>query len=246
MSYLSEVLADSPAFLYRLDELSGTVVADSSGNGQVGTYQGGPTLAGVPLITDGKSVTFTATSWAFNNVALLLASTGAFTVEAWFKRASAPAGNLQMFASDNATGPQRMFQLAVLGGIGGGTPDGSIDFFVVNNGGTGIDTISKVNYCDGNRHHAVGTYDGTVGPSLYIDGVLVAQPGGTVALSTGTSMGPVVGAGFNGSSFIQPFIGTLDEVAAYKSALSAGRVLAHYNAGIDPGRGAPLPILSGP
>jgi hypothetical protein len=38
MSYESEVLADNPLFYGRLDELSGTVITDISGNGNHGTY----------------------------------------------------------------------------------------------------------------------------------------------------------------------------------------------------------------
>jgi len=44
-SYAEEVLADSPAGLWMLDETSGTTAIDVSGNGRNGTYQAGFTLA---------------------------------------------------------------------------------------------------------------------------------------------------------------------------------------------------------
>ena len=42
--YDAAVLADSPVAFWKLDEASGTVAADSSGNGNTGTYQGAVTL----------------------------------------------------------------------------------------------------------------------------------------------------------------------------------------------------------
>ena len=42
--YLAAVLADAPIVYYRMNELSGTVAADSSGNNRHATYGGGPTL----------------------------------------------------------------------------------------------------------------------------------------------------------------------------------------------------------
>ena len=45
ITYPGEVLADSPAGLWMLDETSGTTATDSSGNSHHGTYQAGYTLA---------------------------------------------------------------------------------------------------------------------------------------------------------------------------------------------------------
>lgn len=64
MSYLSEVLADSPLGYWRLDETSGTTLADSSGNSETGSYINSPTL-GQPslLLTDpATSVNFNGTN----------------------------------------------------------------------------------------------------------------------------------------------------------------------------------------
>ena len=49
-SYDQAVLADSPAAYWRLGESSGSSAADSSGNGNGGTYQNGPTLRAAGLI----------------------------------------------------------------------------------------------------------------------------------------------------------------------------------------------------
>jgi hypothetical protein len=44
MYFSTEVLADSPALYARLGDTFGTTAADSSGNGNDGTYTGGFTL----------------------------------------------------------------------------------------------------------------------------------------------------------------------------------------------------------
>ena len=51
-SYDQAVLADSPAAYWRLGEASGSSAADSSGNGNGGSYSGGVTLGAPALIND--------------------------------------------------------------------------------------------------------------------------------------------------------------------------------------------------
>ena len=54
-AYSAAVLADTPAGYWRLGEASGTTAADSSGNSNTGTYNGGVTYgaaSGVPVDTD--------------------------------------------------------------------------------------------------------------------------------------------------------------------------------------------------
>ena len=43
-AYSAEVLADSPVVYLHLDESSGTLAADASGNGNTGTFTGGFSL----------------------------------------------------------------------------------------------------------------------------------------------------------------------------------------------------------
>ena len=62
--YAVQVLADNPLALYQFDETSGTVMADSSGNGRDGTYVNSPSLGQYNILTDdnGYSANFEATS----------------------------------------------------------------------------------------------------------------------------------------------------------------------------------------
>ena len=85
---------------------------------------------------------------------------------------------------------------------------------------------------DGNWHHLVGVCDEPNGfMYFYVDGVNM----GTIGAFGGTgiygSAVPVsVGAQMSGSDYLYQFVGTIDEVAVYNRALSAGEVAAHYNA----------------
>lgn len=62
--YAAQVLADNPLALYQFDETSGTVMADSSGNGRDGTYVNSPALGQNNILADdsGYSANFEATS----------------------------------------------------------------------------------------------------------------------------------------------------------------------------------------
>src|SRR5436853_4285040 len=85
MTLLTEVLADSPAFIWKLDEPSGTTAADSSANGRAGTYAGAPALASSVVVPgqlawdpDGSN---DQVSLAYD--AALAPGTGDFVVEFW-------------------------------------------------------------------------------------------------------------------------------------------------------------------
>jgi hypothetical protein len=73
--------------------------------------------------------------------------------------------------------------------------------------------------------YVVGTYDGSV-LRLYVDGKLVAQQNSTAAIKGGPT--PVEIGSFLGR---EGWYGTLDEVAVYDRALSAGTIQAHYKLG---------------
>lgn len=92
-TYLSEVMADSPMLLWKLDETSGTTATDSSGNGRNGTYNGSPTLASAGGYPDASSVVyFPASGSPYVQSNANLVSDGSFTVECWFNRDTVRTG----------------------------------------------------------------------------------------------------------------------------------------------------------
>jgi len=226
ITYATEVLADTPIRYWKLDESSGTVAVDSSGNGGDGTYSntgdyrllqlGAPKLhkdaiascatypnAGLP----GATVAVTAVTptlsgdWTFECVRLL----------GNYRGVSIAKFNLfaAITAAPNGTG---------LGTSGAGTSfdciycDGGTDFISPNN------TVGKIT-------HLAATKSGTI-VSLYEDGVLVAS--GTSATATLGATIEIMGSSLTGSQ--APWYGYGSDFALYNYALSATRVLAHARA----------------
>lgn len=222
MSYVSEVLADSPLAYWRLEEAAGSSAADSSGNGKTGTYQGSLDLGQAGLITSGLSLHCHG-----SNAGVLIASafslptaTSPFTFEAWIKT--------------TATGTR-----PIVSGRSNASANANLDFGV-NSGklyvqprgdnNAGLITLqSPGNVNDGNTHHVVATRTTAKLWTLYIDGASVAtQSDGLTSGCTSLDLA-YIGKEARNILFMD---GTIDEVAVYQSALSSARVLAHYNAGI--------------
>lgn len=226
--YITEVLADHPIIYHRMGELSGAVAIDISGNARNGAYTGGFTLNQPGVSLDGNA------SVGFDGLTALLTTaeiSGLFadasvTLEAWVKFSAGGGG--EVFCERGSAGwAASAIEVQVSGQVLGRV----WDTFGVNFG-----VITDFTHW----HHLVLTYDGAAGLiSTYLDSV----PGGTRAFTRkvpvdahvtntpptnvyyevgnftagGTSMGNQV-----------PFAGFIDEVAVYKTALSAVRVAAHY------------------
>jgi len=220
VSYSSEILADSPAGYWNLDDLTGSsVLADSSGNALDASLVGTYTLQS-PTLLDKDSlygVDFTNARGTTASSALLKASgANEATWEAWVKTTS--TGIRAIIGSDNAT--TRFFQFRL--------NSGKVEI-VLFNGASATTKTTTATVNDGNRHHIAVVCDGTQ-VQFYIDG----QPSGSSQAFTWT-------ANTSNHAFAlanqligvtaSPFVGTLDEIAFYPSALSASRILAHYNAG---------------
>jgi Laminin G domain. len=88
-AYGKSVWQDEPTFFWRLDEMSGTSVADASGNAVTGDYSGAPTL-GVdsPVAGTGNTaVTFDGSNDTAST-ARSFTNPGTFSLEAWFNTTS--------------------------------------------------------------------------------------------------------------------------------------------------------------
>lgn len=218
-AYSDEVLADSPLLYYRFDETSGTTVTDSSGNSNDGTYYNSVTLNEPSLLASdnvSKAISLTAGTDYIGFPTGLVTGQTSWTIELW---ANAP---------NKASGEG----FSVFMGTNTGSAAAFIDF--KNNnitfGGYSNDLGYAYTY-NNTTVHVVYTYDGTTRRG-YINGVQVASD--TPTLTLGSAYGiigyhPYYGPG----SASGDYVGTLDEVAIYNTALSATRIQAHYNAGID-------------
>lgn len=221
LNYAAEVNADNPKVYYRLDETSGTVVTDSSGNGFHGTYINGPTLDQSPLIQDGRAVSFDGTDDRIDGPAVNLL--GDCALEVWYKPTSVSG-----------------WRYIISHGASGETEAANVSYSMIANGsslrmlwesGAGVNTEITPGFTlvVGTRYHIVMERDSVAKTvKTTVNGVVIATTGYTNNPTGGTSC--VLGIGHLISA--QFAAGVIDEVAIYDHLLGAARVTAHYNAGI--------------
>jgi Ca2+-binding RTX toxin-like protein len=110
-------------------------------------------------------------------------------------------------------------------------PDGGLEFYVSNGQTYVASPDAGSGIWDGNWHHVVGTYDGSV-VRLYVDGQEVGNGTPTniqIAYGLPTHNDLVIGA-FNGPS-LYPFSGLVDEPSIYNRALSPTEIEGLFTSG---------------
>ena len=216
-TYNSAVSADSPIAFWSFDETTGTTAADSAGVAQNGIYENctlGLTSAFPNL---GTCALFNGTNSRVRmpaNAAFEL-GTGDFSVELWYQTTTTARGD--MFNFKNAIDFGIFANNAGVGDIGGW-----------HNGG-----LPNFNTTTNAWHHVVYVRQANT-ITLYVDGVARSSAADAVSMSANTDI--IIGANINAIWFT----GNIDEVAYYGSALSAGRVSAHYAAATTTNPNAPL------
>ncbi len=239
-AYGSAVYADEPLQYWRLDETSGTTLADASNNNATGLVQGTPTL-GVSgaLGATGKAISLDGASYLTS--AAQTSSPSAYSLELWFNTTTTTGGKLLGFG-DAQTGDSGSYDKHVYL-----DNDGKLVFGVYNGGFDMLTSTNAVN--DGAWHHVVAT-QGPSGMALYVDGVLDQSNG----VTNNQGYNGYWRAGGDNLNFWpdQPttsyVTAKVDEVAVYGGALSAARVAAHYTASGNniPDTQAPAVSLTAP
>ena len=216
MSYSSEVLADSPAAYYRMNEASG-LIQDSSGNGNHATASfGTPTYAQTGAIEADASddaILFDGSTERFeidDDATLDLGDV--FTLECWINRSRT---GVDEWVIGKGTGAYAMRII----------PTNELELTASFVAGIVDSTVTVL---DDGWHHLVITKSGATS-KLYIDAVDVT---GTVSDATCVNTGIVLSIANNGpdGGNDSPTGAVLDEVAVYPTALSQARVLAHFEA----------------
>ncbi|MGD7707097.1 LamG-like jellyroll fold domain-containing protein [Microlunatus sp. Y2014] len=232
--YRSVVRADEPELLWN-STIQGRWVQDSgratSGVGLPGIateIPGSSTASPIPGDTTGSLSYNGSTSYLWEDDYRPAPNT--YSVEAWFNTTTGRGGKIIGFGNGRPRTNSGATQLS-------GHYDRNI--YMDNSGrltfGVYVDGTRTLRtqdaYNDGQWHHVVGT-QGPSGMAFYVDGVRV----GSSQQTTGQDywgVWHVGGDNLNGwpnrpsSDF---FDGLIDEVATYRTALSAQRVAAHYNA----------------
>ncbi|WP_233550868.1 LamG domain-containing protein [Amnibacterium setariae] len=210
------------------DASASAAAADSSGNGRTGAYQGTMTADGSAPVAcprdDGGGTAWRldgATTYALSGAQQTNPQT--FSIEVAFQT-TVKGGKLIGFGA-KATGADSQYDRHVYL-----TPAGGLVLGVYSSGAKTIATTG-VNYADGRWHHVAGTFSGSTGLRLYIDGALVAENAGITAAEVYTGYWRV-GYDSISSSWPSPpanpwFTGRLRDAAVYTTVLTAQQVAAH-------------------
>ncbi len=223
--YKSEVLGDSPYLYWRLDETSGTAIADSSGGtNRPGTLSGQTyALARAGALAEPPSRAIDLTTARITSNSSHDASSR-FSVEGWVKSGSSTGGRILGFGDGSGQGASSTVDRQLYLGNNGRV------YFGIGSSKTTIMSTKVVN--DNAWHHVVGTYaPGKNGMKLFVDGELQDEDKASPALSTGYwRAGAESMTGWTGNPG-QYFNGLLDELAVYTDALTPAEVLSHYEVG---------------
>jgi hypothetical protein len=228
MSYDSEVLADTPAGYWKLDETSGTSAVDSSGNGNNGTYIGGITLNNRTLADGTKCPDFNGSTGYVNlGTPTALNFKDVWSLEAWvIEDVLATAEKYIISEGYNGGSTAIYYAMAASIGLGsGGT--GKIGTGVYD--GSWRTLLEPTAPTAGTLYHYVATHDGT-NMRVYRNGLLVAGP--TAAAVAGNISYTNVSIGARQDPGLQgPWDGGIGRVAIYHSVLSDSRIATHFTAG---------------
>jgi hypothetical protein len=225
--YAAAVLADSPAGYWRLGDAAGTTAAAAAG-AATGTYTNGPVLQ----LAGGAGDLDTAVRFdgiddrvVFGDVNDFAGGVP-FSLEAWIRRGTDQTGWRYIVSKDSFAPSRNGWSLLVMDEWAPGEANKlGIDVFA---GGSKQGLLSTTVTQPNTWYHVVATFDGTTF-RMYVNGALENAWAPASPLSMPGNAAPVtVGDSAEGST---QFDGVIDEVAVYGTALSAGRVAAHYAAG---------------
>lgn len=210
MTYQSDVVALAPWGYWRLEETSGTTVADASGNTRTATIVGSPTMGvtgqvnnAFTFATSGQCVRLGAASTA-------VSGSTAHTVMGWVKRSGTPSAYTHIAGPWSSTGVSASFRIAL-------NASGQAVFEVKDNTFATAAATGSANLYDGNWHFIVGTISGT-SMKLYVDGVIAATA--TRGGSSINAAGADFCIGSQWSAYDQGG-GSIDEVAWINNAAIA-------------------------
>jgi RHS repeat-associated protein len=229
----SNALNQSSSTAYQTPYQPPTTIVDGSGHGNTATPNGSLSFGSPGLVAgngdastgfDGSTAWVQVPSSVFGSYPTSGSTTAyALTFEAWFKTTSGGA----ILGQTGGTGwiPAVFVDTA-----------GAVEERLFWHNGPPLN-VAAGPYNDGHPHHVVATYANGV-DSLYVDGQLKASQSGDSEVGYASSYSYQLGTA-DVSTYPNtppgavwwPFTGTIGEAAVYGTALSASRVLAHFNGG---------------
>lgn len=216
-AYADSVLADSPVVYWRLGESMGSVAADMSGNGYDASYSGTMTLGEPGLVAGADTAARNATSGAGLVVGPQMVGASLTGVEMWF-------------ATDDVSVKRDLFRVYESGSVRThvfqGT-SGKISLWI--NGIKYSYLVSDSAISVGQPHHIAVWYDAASNTSfMMIDGTVQAR---TYAGNVFAAADPnILVAGYYRYGLPESnYLGVIDEVAAYTTAVDASTFAARLN-----------------
>jgi hypothetical protein len=239
-TYGATVLADNPAWQWRMGETDGTTAYDRAGSNDLTLRAANSRDVEGALVNDTDGATNfpgTSNTGPVQGVSSFWQSgPQTFSLEAWLKTSTNLGGKILGFGNSN-TGRSNTNQndrnLYM-------SDAGQIFFGVRPDMGTRQTINSSGRYNDGQWHHVVATLSAD-GMKLYVDGGLVASNASVTKAQVYRGYWRVGGdqlSNWPTRPTREAISAQLDEIAVYPHALSADRVGAHYAAS---GRGGPPP-----
>ncbi|WP_276606842.1 PKD domain-containing protein [Nakamurella flava] len=232
--YVTTVRQQGASSLWRLGEATGSWAYDSAGysDASVGTAvtRGAPgSLNGDP----NTASTFTGTTDSRVSAPSLQSAPTTFSTSAWFRTTTTSGGRIVGFgrlpAGASVTTDRHVYM----------TNDGKLTFGV-SSGGTRRVLSSPKSYNDGQWHQVVSTL-GPNGMTLFVDGVQVGQRTDTTTGAVYPGFWRIGGDNLSGWASRPTkdyFIGDIDDVSIYPTALSPDDVIAQW---VASGRVSPVP-----
>ncbi|MFA5932493.1 MAG: DUF2341 domain-containing protein [Microgenomates group bacterium] len=218
----------APVGEWKMEEGTGQTTADTSSNGNTGTFG---VNSGVstddPIWAKGKIGKATSFDGSNDYISVAhssnLTPTGDYTLQAWIKTSS--TNNHQpVIAKFNATNPYPGYILSI-GDYASAT--GKVSLWVGDWASSYFNGNTSVN--DGNWHHIVGVLNGTA-VRIYVDGKL--DNSGTRSPSRANTQGLTIGTRYdNGGVLPWFFNGSIDQVRVYNYARTAAQIAWDYNKG---------------
>jgi hypothetical protein len=233
MSYQTVILADNPAAFWPLNETSGTVAHDLSGNGWNGTYEGGVTLADNPFPAGGSGATFNGTDgYVYGGSGVPTGAVANVTMEVWLNF----NGNTnQQGGCAFNNGTSSLGGYAIGNGSGTMTSPGNyiIGLYQLKTWNPSTVTIPLFGW-----RHLVNVINADSSSTFFLNGLQVAHNSNNGINAPTLSWS--IAADSSGDQSDLHFEGSLANVAIYNKALTAAQIFRHYNAGIATPSGSPL------
>ncbi|MBX3434119.1 MAG: LamG domain-containing protein [Pirellulales bacterium] len=203
---------------YKLDEPSGTLAADATGQGNDGTYVGSPTLGVTSTGRAGMGTAIALNGTNYVEIPLLVGRTSSVSVAGWAKLDSADSVGAEIVS----IGDYFLLRL---------NTSGSLTRAAYYNGSSWVSADLTGSMTKSGWHHFAASLAAGETIKLYIDGNEVASTSAASAISY-SGLGSVTRIGRHGhTSNSSDFTGRIDDVRIYSRAMTPEEVFTIYRGG---------------